>query len=81
MRLSASYIPFSLAGVAIVLALAILAATSPSDPCSAQLCQPRTPMTLAANEPMPTLAPPRNSVLVRVEVDEPGVEIGWADGP
>ncbi len=79
MRFIASYVSFSLAAVAIVAAMAILATNLP-EYCGADLRQPPNTMALAANGPTPTLAPPRNSVIVRVEINEPGFEVGWADG-
>ena len=80
MRLIASYISISLAAVAVLSAMAILA-VDPPEYCGADLGQPRAAMTFAADGPTPTLAPPRNSVVVRVEVDKPGFEVGWADAP
>jgi hypothetical protein len=63
----------------VVFALAILA-TNPPEYCGADLRQASHVMAPAAGGPTPTLAPPRNSVIVRVEVNEPGFEVGWADG-
>ncbi len=78
MRFTVSCISFSMAALAIVCAMAVLV-TSPPEYCGAELCQPQT-AALAPGGPAPTLAPRRNPVIVRVEVDEPGFEVSWADG-
>jgi hypothetical protein len=79
-RLIASYISICLAAAAVLFALTTLAIIPP-EYCGADLGQPRTAMTVMTDGPTPTLAPPRNTVVVRVEVDKPGLEVGWADGP
>ena len=80
MRLTASYISVSLAAAAVLSAMTLLA-IDPPEYCRADLAPPRAAMRFAADGPTPTLAPPRNTVVVRVEVDKPGFEVGWADGP
>lgn len=80
MRLIASYISASLAAAAVLSAMAVLA-IDPPDYCPAEPPPPRTAMQSGTDGPTPTLAPPRNTVVVHVEVDRPGFEVGWADGP
>ena len=77
MRFTVSCISFSLAALAIVCAMAVLV-TSPPEYCGAELCQPQTAALAPAAQR--DAMPRRNPVIVRVEVNEPGFEVGWADG-
>jgi hypothetical protein len=75
MKSLASCISLVLATAALLAVGAWLGTTVP-DSCGGVII-PR-PVT-AASGPVPTPAPPQKAVLVRVEVDESDLQVGWAD--
>ena len=79
MRLIASRIPMMVAAAVLLSAAIALLAGHPDawDPA----CMPGAPVhrRVDAAGPTPTLAPPPKTVVVKVEVDKPDLQVGWVE--
>jgi hypothetical protein len=78
MKSLAARVPLLLTAM-ILFSAAVLLATSRLEYCGQpEALQPRAEVAVAAKTQWPTLAPPQKTVFVRVEVDKPDLEVGWA---
>jgi hypothetical protein len=79
MKPSTPWLPLILAG-GVLLIGAMLLATNRLEYCGQPAAlRPSIGVVAAAPTHTPTLAPPQKAIFVRIESDEPNLEVGWAE--